>query len=180
MRVLCVADWEVQVLSGMLSSIGSHDFTIGRFMELSHNLGCEYRSSLPRIRVTDSSLFVGSQPTNAATGKSSTTLPGILPSDSTTLASSLPLSEVHSSLNARLASLHASLPPLTAFIIFTGHSDPQEMARLAAKKAHFDKLWKTVAQSSISGEDRWMEEDDRNLLVEVEKCRSGLSFYCIK
>ena len=56
----------------------------------------------------------------------------------------------------------------------------QEMARLAAKKAKFDRLWKTVKQSEIVGDDRWMEEDDRRLLDEVERCRAGLSFYCIK
>lgn len=54
------------------------------------------------------------------------------------------------------------------------------MARLSAKKAHFDKLWKTIKQSDISVEERWMEEDDRNLLDQVERCRSGLSFFCIK
>lgn len=54
------------------------------------------------------------------------------------------------------------------------------MARLTAKKAKFDRLWKTVKQSEIAREDRWMEEDDRKLVDEVERCRAGLSFYCMK
>lgn len=31
-----------QVLQGLLNSIDGHDFTIGRFMELSHTLGCSF------------------------------------------------------------------------------------------------------------------------------------------
>lgn len=30
-----------QILQGLLDSIESHDLTIGRFMDLSHTLGCE-------------------------------------------------------------------------------------------------------------------------------------------
>lgn len=86
----------------------------------------------------------------------------------------------HASFNARLSALHAALPPLTALVLFTGHGDPREMARLTAKKAKFDRLWKTVKQSEIAREDRWMEEDDRKLVDEVERCRAGLSFYCMK
>jgi len=54
------------------------------------------------------------------------------------------------------------------------------MSTLSAKKAKFDKLWKTVKQSEIKQEDRWMESDDRRLVDEVERCRFGLSFYCVK
>ncbi|KAL8279273.1 hypothetical protein RQP46_008310 [Phenoliferia psychrophenolica] len=162
--IACSTDDEI--LEGMISSIGSHDFTLGRFMELSHGLGW-------------------SQPTNAALGKSSSVLPGILPTDSPSVPSpstpsSPSLPSLHLALNARLQKLHASLPPLTALVIFTGHGDPQVMAQLAAKKATFDRLWKTVKQSEIKSEDRWMEEDDRKLVDEVERCRAGLSFYCIK
>lgn len=164
----------------MLQSIDRHDFTIGRFMELSHSLGCTLLLASSSYRSPLTSL-AGSQPSAAALGKSSTNLPGIAPSDALPApvpSSSLPA--IHASLNARLAALHADLPPLTALIVFTGHGDPQEMARLAAKKAKFDRLWKTVKQSEIVGDDRWMEEDDRRLLDEVERCRAGLSFYCIK
>lgn len=90
------------------------------------------------------------------------------------------INRAYSDLDRRLTKLHQSLPPLTALIIFTGHSDPREMSALAAKKAKFDKLWRTVKQSEIAPEDRWMESDDRKLIDEVERCRYGLSFYCVK
>lgn len=138
--------------------------------------------------------LTGSKPTSAALGKGSAALPGIgaatpapdaIP-DSTMDApparaeSPADLSAVYASLNERLAALHASLPPLTALIVFTGHGDPQEMSRLTAKKANFDRLWKTTKQSEIAEADRWMEGDDRQLVDEVEKCKVGLSFFCIK
>jgi len=90
------------------------------------------------------------------------------------------ITQTYSNLNQQLTKLHNSLPPLTALIIFTGHSDPRAMVQLQAKKLRFDQLWKTVKQSEISLEDRWMESDDRKLLDEVERCRFGLSFYCVK
>lgn len=65
-------------------------------------------------------------------------------------------------------------------ILFTGHSSPVEMSRLTAKKAKFDRLWKTVKQSEIADEDKWYEADDRALVDEVERCRWGLSFFCVK
>lgn len=95
-------------------------------------------------------------------------------------SSSTDLDSVHASLNDRIASLHASLPPLTALVIFTGHDDPQAMAKLSAKKAKFDRLWKTTKQSEIEPDDRWMESDDRELCDAVERCRYGLGFYCMK
>lgn len=103
-----------------------------------------------------------------------------LPTPATSGPSEAEIQSAHSALNAQLAKLHAFLPPLTALIIFTGHSDPRLMSTLSAKKAKFDKLWKTVKQSEIKQEDRWMESDDRRLVDEVERCRFGLSFYCVK
>lgn len=54
------------------------------------------------------------------------------------------------------------------------------MNRLNAKKARFDRLWKTVVQSEIRGEDKWMSEDERKLGEETERCRRGMSFYLVK
>ena len=127
--------------------------------------------------------LVGSQPSNAALGKSSTTLPGLPHDLAPTVPAATPLptlAEAHSALNTRLATLHAALPSATALVVINCHGDPLEMARLGAKKANFDRLWKTVKQSEIVGDERWLEEDDRKLVNEVEMCRWGLSFYCVK
>ncbi|SCV72379.1 BQ2448_3916 [Microbotryum intermedium] len=182
-----------QVVEGVARSVEGHELVVGRFMDLSHALGCECCAPFhPRAVQNTNGLaqtsLQGSQPSNAALGKLSATLPGInvgsVPSTNTqdtSLSSPSPsLDEVHAQLNSQLLKLHASLPPLTALVIFTGHNSPLEMSCLAAKKAKFDRLWKTIKQSEIADEDRWMESDDRTLLDEVERCRTGLSFYCVK
>lgn len=124
--------------------------------------------------------FTGTQPwtqrgQNAGEGDASN-------GDSTSRISASPsdIETAYAALNKRLQALHAALPPLTALIVFTGNSNPLEMMRLAAKKANFDRLWKTIKQSEIKDEERWMEHDDRQLLEEVEKARWGLSFFCVK
>ncbi|GEM09292.1 RNA exonuclease 1 [Rhodotorula toruloides] len=157
--VACKNDDEV--LQGLLDSVEQHDLTVGRFMDLSHTLGWTQPFS-QRGR-------------NANEGEASNG-----DSASRNSFSSNDIGNAYTALNKRLQALHAALPPLTALIVFTGHSSPLEMSRLTAKKANFDRLWKTIKQSEIRDEDRWMEHDDRQLLEEVEKCRWGLSFFCVK
>ncbi|GAA5948990.1 hypothetical protein JCM21900_003164 [Sporobolomyces salmonicolor] len=175
--IACTNDDEV--LQGMLDSIEGHDLTIARFMDLSHTLGWSQPTVAPAPQP--------SAPNPAVASGDATPPPtGALPSAAAAPASAAAgpsaseIATAFASLNARLSTLHTSLPPLTALIVFTGHGDPREMSRLAAKKAKFDRLWKTVKQSEIKDEDRWMEMDDRKLLDEVERCRWGLSFYCVK
>ncbi|BGP05349.1 hypothetical protein JCM10049v2_001154 [Rhodotorula toruloides] len=157
--VACKNDDEV--LQGLLDSVEQHDLTIGRFMDLSHTLGW----TQPWTQ----------RGQNAGEGDASN-------GDSTSRISASPsdIETAYAALNKRLQALHAALPPLTALIVFTGNSNPLEMMRLAAKKANFDRLWKTIKQSEIKDEERWMEHDDRQLLEEVEKARWGLSFFCVK
>jgi RNA exonuclease 1 len=87
--------------------------------------------------------------------------------------------EAYSNLSERITKLHASLPPRSALIIFTGHDDPRQMSQLMAKKTKFDKLWKAKRPSEIAPEDCWMEEEDRQLQTLAEKTRIGLSFFCV-
>ncbi|GAA5924990.1 RNA exonuclease [Sporobolomyces koalae] len=138
------------VLKGVLEHVENHDLTLARFMDLSHALGWSQNST-------------------------STAKP-----ETETSSTESDIASAYENLNRQLVELHAALPPLTALIIFTGHSDPRLMSTLSAKKAKFDKLWRTIKQSEILPEDRWMESDDRKLVDEVERCRFGLSFYCVK
>ncbi|GAA5954462.1 hypothetical protein JCM8115_004597 [Rhodotorula mucilaginosa] len=165
--VACKNDDEI--LQGLLDSVESHDLTIGRFMELSHTLAWSQSSTGP------------AKPPAAAdaNGDAAST---VAPEDDVAADEpALPTADAAlAALNDRLKRLHAALPPLTALIVFTGQSSPLEMSRLAAKKAKFDRLWKTVKQSEIADEDKWYEADDRALVDEVERCRWGLSFFCVK
>jgi RNA exonuclease 1 len=104
-------------------------------------------------------------------------------------------------LNAHLTLIHASLPPRTALILFTGHSDPRVMSRLQARKAEFENALRSggagaggvsggvglgVAGStgaSVTGtgsEPRWTAADARALEEAVELAKRGLLLLCIK
>ncbi|BGP53492.1 hypothetical protein JCM8202_001136 [Rhodotorula sphaerocarpa] len=161
--VACQTDEEV--LQGLLDSIESHDLTIGRFMELSHSLGWSQPAAEKQASAAEPNGAVQPEDPDAADPSA---------------AASARAEAALTALNDRLQRLHAALPPLTALIVFTGQSSPVEMSRLAAKKAKFDRLWKTVKQSEIANEDKWYEADDRALVDEVERCRWGLSFFCVK
>jgi RNA exonuclease 1 len=75
--------------------------------------------------------------------------------------------------------IHANLPALTAFIIFTGHSDPRKMAALNTRKAQFE----TALRSGKAPEDvevKWTSADGRDLEEAVELARRGLLFLGVK
>lgn len=92
---------------------------------------------------------------------------------------SLTPDEVVPLLNDRIARLHASLPSRSALIVFTGHSDPRLMLALQARHAAWQKAFK-VKPNALTKEERWMEDDERALQAEVEKCRQGLAFFLVK
>ncbi|KAK4046506.1 para-aminobenzoate synthase, (PABA) [Microbotryomycetes sp. JL201] len=150
----CTSDQEV--LEGALSALDGHQLIIARFMELSNKLQ-----------------WTG---TVRATAEAASANPVVAPVVETDLLPSVEAAEIADAsarnegakaafeqLNSHVATLHAALPPLTALIVFTGNGDPRAMSRLAAKKAKFDRLWKTVKQSEIAQEDKWMEQDDQHV-----------------
>ncbi|BGP19018.1 hypothetical protein JCM10213_009273 [Rhodosporidiobolus nylandii] len=175
--IACTNDDEV--LQGLLDSVSKHDLTIARFMDLSHTLGWSQTAaaSAPNAKAATAN---GAAVTAESAPVAGGALPAPAPPAAPSPPSPEPIAAAFTALNDRLTKLHAALPPLTALVVFTGHGDPQEMSRLSAKKAKFDRLWKTVKQSEIADEDRWMESDDRKLLDEVERARWGLSFFAVK
>ncbi|WWC87181.1 uncharacterized protein L201_002067 [Kwoniella dendrophila CBS 6074] len=82
----------------------------------------------------------------------------------------------------RLKKLHDNLPPNTAFIIATGHSNPLPMLQLTAKRQNFERLLKTLGNDSndIPKEDKWMIQDDRELERATMEAREGMAFFCVK
>lgn len=99
-------------------------------------------------------------------------------------------------LNSRLSVIHASLPSRTAFVIFTGHSDPRPMVALQAKRSAFESMMRASVPTSsndISGSApveptaatkesavRWTGADARELEEVVELARRGMLFLSMK
>lgn len=144
---------DADVLEGLLGAIPSHHFVFGRFMSLADVLGW----TTPR-----------------ATPDSPPPQPGPPPSPEA-------LSLILTTLNEQLKTLHAALPPRTAIVIFSGHSDPRKMSSLNARKAAFENALRSGKTSEELGPElKWSAGDGRDLEEAVELARRGLLFLGVK
>lgn len=131
--VACTNDDDV--VNGIEDLIGTHQFIFGRMMELSEALGWSVKKpSLSTIL-----------PSTPATGNTTEpTFPPASPAPEESMEAgttpSKPVEEVFQCLNDNLTRLHRSLPPSTAFILFSGHGDPKKMAELNRKRY----VWETA------------------------------------
>ncbi|KAL4245414.1 REXO1/REXO3 family protein [Abortiporus biennis] len=103
------------------------------------------------------------------------------PSQSPPSTGSRNVEEAISTLDAQLKELYTSLPPRTAIVIFTGHSDPRRMAELNARKSSFEnavRLGKSL--DDIPKENWWSTADGRLLEEEVYRAKRGLLFLGVK
>jgi RNA exonuclease 1 len=157
--VKCTTDDEV--LEAMIRQVEGHDFVFGRLMQLANVQGCEW------IRVDVKSAD------GAGNGESHVPSSGDDPA--VTLDSAL------EALNRRLTALHNALPRNTALIVLNGHSDPLPMLDLTARRARWERLVKTRGGTEgVTGEQRWLAEDDRRLEEAVGEAREGMAFFCVK
>lgn len=90
------------------------------------------------------------------------------------------LSGVLATLDSQLKELYDSLPPRTAVVIFTGHSDPRRMAELNARKSAFEMAIRSGKTPEELGDIKWTSADGRALEEEVGKAKRGLLFLGIK
>lgn len=89
-----------------------------------------------------------------------------------------------STLNSHLTLIHASLPPQTAFLIFTGHGDPRKMSGLQARRAAFENTVRSfgAAKEAVAVPEgvRWTSADAHELESEVERAKRGMLLLCLK
>lgn len=148
----CASDEEV--LEGLSQTVSAHEFTFGRFMGLADVLGW-------------------------ITPKSTTDVPAPLPPPTEPTPEALLAAQTK--LNAHLTSLYAALPPRTALIIFTGHSDPRRMATLNVRKSTFESAIRGGKKAEdMDKSEWWTSADGRELEEEVEHAKRGLLFLGIK
>jgi len=90
-------------------------------------------------------------------------------------------------VNTHLKKVHAALPPRTALVIFTGHSDPRRMSLLNVRKNAFESALKSgktpeeIGGGGVNGVGlRWSAADARDLEEAVELARRGLVFLGVK
>lgn len=90
------------------------------------------------------------------------------------------MKESYAKLNEQIKAIYQSLPPRTALVLFTGHSDPRRMGELLTKKNKFDRLWKSVKPEDIAAEDKFMADEERELQEQAEKAKAGMAFFACK
>ncbi|KAK7001317.1 ribonuclease H [Favolaschia claudopus] len=135
-----------EVLQGLLDVVPAHHFVFGRFMALANILGW-----------------------SAPKPEAGAPLPELSPPPDPEV-----LKQVLDALDKHLKTLHASLPPRTALVIFTGHSDPRRMALLNARKTAFE----SALRSGMPAEELapWTASDGRDLEEAVALAKRGLLF----
>ncbi|KAJ7502509.1 hypothetical protein B0H11DRAFT_2223419 [Mycena galericulata] len=140
---------DTEVLTGLLEAVTSHHFVFGRFMALANILGW----AAPKPEVGSS-------------------LPEPAPPPGQEV-----LEPVLATLDQQLKTLYASLPPRTALVVFTGHSDPRKMAVLNARKSAFESAIRSGLPAEELGPDvRWSASDGRDLEEAVALAKRGLLF----
>ncbi|KAI8992741.1 hypothetical protein BD414DRAFT_521323 [Trametes punicea] len=157
--VPCKTDEDV--LEGLVDAASTHDFLFGRFTALA-----DARGWITAKATGDTALDPLAAPP---------------PSNTSVNPSPAELRPVLATLDAQLRKLYAALPPRTALILFTGHSDPRRMAELNARKAAFEnalRMGRNVEELGV--ECRWTTADARELEEEVEKAKRGLLFLGVK
>jgi RNA exonuclease 1 len=107
--------------------------------------------------------------------------------DSSTSVPAVPsvtVEEAVVNLNDRLNRLYIALPLRTAFIVFSGHSDPRKMTALNSRKSAFENALRMgkLPDEIANGEGgySWKAQDGRDLEEEVEKAKRGLLFLSVK
>ncbi|KAH9055829.1 hypothetical protein EDB83DRAFT_2293073 [Lactarius deliciosus] len=171
--VACANDAEV--LDGLVGALDSHEFVFGRLMGLADALGW----ITPKADNVETRNTTGAAETKTDNAET--------PSAPDFTGNSL--FAAVTSLNAHLTALHAALPPRTALLLFSGHSDPRSMSTLAARRAEYQGGQRHGSQGGSGaaatgtgdgGAVRWSTADDRALEEAVARARMGLLFVGVK
>ncbi|KZP34383.1 ribonuclease H-like protein [Athelia psychrophila] len=159
----CTSDSEV--VDAVVEVVPGHEFVFGRLTGLAAALGWLTPKDAPA-------------PVPAATA---TATPVSTPAPPPAEPSAESLIPVLTTLNTHLTQIHASLPPRTALVLFTGHADPRRMAALQARKNAFEAALRAgKTAENIERELWWTAADGRELEEEVEVARRGVVFLGIK
>lgn len=177
--VACTSDEEV--LKGVLQNIDKSDFIWGRLTGLAEALLCRSYTLVGLMHISyDHGVCysLGIRPKSDSTEALQVRQAAINPyseQEQEAIASAC------NTLNAHLSLIHASLPPCTAFILFTGHSDPRHMAALQSQKSAFENAYRAAKEAiALPSGVSWTTKDERELQDAVEHAKKGLLFLCMK
>lgn len=91
---------------------------------------------------------------------------------------STPVQDATAALTKRIYEIYQSLPPCTAFIVYSGSGDPREMSRLQNMQQTFKREFKVKKWDQLSV--KWTDEEEQQLKRAARKARNGLGFVTVK
>lgn len=94
--------------------------------------------------------------------------------------SGMPLETCLRNLTERIKHIYDSLPPCTAFIIFSGSGNPREMSRLQAMQAQYKQEYNRPGSNWDDLSVKWTDLEDQALRKAVGFARNGIGFIGVK
>ncbi|KAF9876494.1 RNA exonuclease [Colletotrichum karsti] len=91
-----------------------------------------------------------------------------------------PLEQCLARLTKRLQEIHDSLPPCTAFIVYSGSGDPREMSRLQAMHSQWKREYNTPGKKWDQLSVKWTDEEEQALRRAVKRARQSVGFIGVK
>lgn len=88
------------------------------------------------------------------------------------------MSQVTADLTKRIFKIYSSLPPCTAFVIYSGSGNPIEMSRLQSMQSTFKREYKTKKWDQLSV--KWTDVEEQALRKAHLRARNGVGFLGIK
>lgn len=170
-RIGCKSDEEVA--AGVLRAVqgdpvaeeipfGGSEFVFARFRELEALQGW-WNTNRP-------SAAGGTAPTNPLAP------PTAMPSDDEAAS----LAEALQRLTVRIKQIYDSLPPCTAFFVFSGSGDPREMSRLQTMHTQFKREYNTPGSKWDELSVKWTDDEEQALKKAVGNARNGIGFIGVK
>jgi RNA exonuclease 1 len=81
-------------------------------------------------------------------------------------------------VTADLNQIYESLPPCSAFIVYSGSGDPREMRRLQDMQREFKRQYATTKWDELTV--KWTDTEEQALKAAVKSARQGLGFMTVK
>ncbi|RAL66396.1 hypothetical protein DID88_006087 [Monilinia fructigena] len=101
-----------------------------------------------------------------------------IPSPSQPPSTNDSISSATLALTNRIYKIFNSLPPCTAFILYSGSGDPREMVRYQKMKQQFQHEYKTTKWDQLSV--KWTDVEEQAMNRAADEARNGVGFIAVK
>lgn len=158
---------------------GGVDFVWGRFRELEDLKGWT-NQKLPRAPEIERTVVEDDSAVENESGEKmeETKKDAKLPSPSQPPPTDDPISLATLALTKRIYKIYSSLPPCTAFILYSGSGDPREMVRYQKMKQQFQHEYKTTKWDQLSV--KWTDVEEQAMNRAADEARNGIGFIAVK